>query len=567
MSGITNKNAEQLLASNFNKAGTIVEKLSDPLVITPMLLTLEQIKPYDHNPRQSRNPKYDEIKASIKERGLDAPPPVTRRPGDEQYMIRNGGNTRLEILWELWQETKNETFFRINTLFHPWTGEVTLLTGHLVEDELHGRLTYIDRAIAVVGAANVYKKEIGMDFTQSQLAQKLSHDGYPISQPTISQMMDTVNYLFPVIPQQLNNGMSRSLIEKVLRLRKIAKATWNKQNKINNVETEQSYTFDNLFIEVLSQYNDQPLDLNRYQDELIGRMSSIFECSYELIELEFNEKQARQRSLETPSTTTDDDFDEASLFANEPINIDNSDIELDETQILAITAPKRPLTPKVNTVTRTAVDGTDIGDKNQNQKAPILHNDDNEFIDNTPQTDGTFSQPPWIDTNTTPRLEQIQQLIDQYNHHSEPDSSEIIIQTIHMQSGVISPSSENLNDQDEIHQIDVLRQQIGQLLNEIVYTISDESFIVLTDKGLGFNCTKILSENKSVQTLIDLLQALLNQPPTMENEALLKLISLLTGLQSRNTEVVRLDDTSFIKLIRVFRLIRQYVDLTHDNGG
>ena len=136
-----------------------------------------------------------------------------------------------------------------------------------------------------------------------------------------------------------------------------------------------------------------------------------------------------------------------------------------------------------------------------------------------------------------------------------------------MQSGVISPSSENLNDQDEIHQIDVLRQQIGQLLNEIVYTISDESFIVLTDKGLGFNCTKILSENKSVQTLIDLLQALLNQPPTMENEALLKLISLLTGLQSRNTEVVRLDDTSFIKLIRVFRLIRQYVDLTHDNGG
>lgn len=74
MSGITNKNAEQLLASNFNKAGTIVEKLSDPLVITPMLLTLEQIKPYDHNPRQSRNPKYDEIKASIKERGLDAPP-------------------------------------------------------------------------------------------------------------------------------------------------------------------------------------------------------------------------------------------------------------------------------------------------------------------------------------------------------------------------------------------------------------------------------------------------------------------------------------------------------------
>lgn len=38
MSDVTNKQAEQLLASNFNKTGTIVEKLSDPLVITPMLL-------------------------------------------------------------------------------------------------------------------------------------------------------------------------------------------------------------------------------------------------------------------------------------------------------------------------------------------------------------------------------------------------------------------------------------------------------------------------------------------------------------------------------------------------
>lgn len=82
----------------------------------------------------------------------------------------------------------------------PKPGEVTLLTGHLVEDELHGRLTYIDRAIAVMGTAEVYKTEIGMNFTQAQLAQKLTHDGYPISQPTISQMMDTVNYLLPVIP-------------------------------------------------------------------------------------------------------------------------------------------------------------------------------------------------------------------------------------------------------------------------------------------------------------------------------------------------------------------------------
>lgn len=551
MSDITNKNAEQLLASNFNKTGMIVEKLSDPLVITPMLLTIEQIKPYDHNPRQSRNPKYDEIKASIKERGLDTPPPVTRRPGDDQYMIRNGGNTRLEILWELWQETKNETFFRINTLFHPWTGEVTLLTGHLVEDELHGRLTYIDRAIAVVGAANIYKTEIGMNFTQAQLAQKLTHDGYPISQPTISQMMDTVNYLLPVIPEQLNNGMSRKIIEKILRLRKIFKSIWNKKNKQQNTEGEQSYTFDNLFIEVLSQYNSQAFELNKYQDELIGRMASVFECSYELIELEFNEKLTRQRSLETPSVTPDEDFDEASLFANEPLNIDRSDVELDETQILAITAPKRPLTPKVDTVTRTVVDD------NPNQQKTTLYNGGDELT----QTVGGLYPQTEIDVNTTPRLEQIQQLIDEYNHNSEPDGSEIVIHTIPMQSGEISPLSEVLNNQEKINQIDVLRQHIGQLIIEIAQAISDEPLVEKSEEQLGFYLIKSFSENKSTQTLIDLLQALLGQSQTIDDGVLYRLLSLLTGLQSDRTAVIRLEDMNFIKLMRAFRLIRQYVEL------
>jgi len=37
------------------------------------LLTLEitQILPYDRNPRKSKNPKYDEIKASILVRGIE----------------------------------------------------------------------------------------------------------------------------------------------------------------------------------------------------------------------------------------------------------------------------------------------------------------------------------------------------------------------------------------------------------------------------------------------------------------------------------------------------------------
>jgi len=41
---------------------------------------------------------------------LDNPPVLTRRPGDEKYMLASGGNTRLAILNELWQETQDERY-------------------------------------------------------------------------------------------------------------------------------------------------------------------------------------------------------------------------------------------------------------------------------------------------------------------------------------------------------------------------------------------------------------------------------------------------------------------------
>lgn len=88
-----------------------------------------------------------------------------------------------------------------------------------------------------------------------------------------------------------------------------------------------------------------------------------------------------------------------------------------------------------------------------------------------------------------------------------------------------------------------------------------------TKEQLGFYLIKSFSENKSTQTLIDLLQALLNMSQAMDNKVLSRLISLLLDLQSQSTEIIRLDDIYFIKLIQIFRLTRQYIDLTTYNGG
>jgi len=87
---------------SFLKQETIDDKLQDdPISKTEIPVTLDQLQPYALNPRRSKNPKYDEILYSIETVGLDHPPRITRRnPDDEKYSIRDGGNTRLEILWE-----------------------------------------------------------------------------------------------------------------------------------------------------------------------------------------------------------------------------------------------------------------------------------------------------------------------------------------------------------------------------------------------------------------------------------------------------------------------------------
>lgn len=65
MAEITPQNmAEKLLAAGFQRTEPSATALSDPIADTPMVVTLDQLRPYDHGPRKKRKPAYEEIKAS-----------------------------------------------------------------------------------------------------------------------------------------------------------------------------------------------------------------------------------------------------------------------------------------------------------------------------------------------------------------------------------------------------------------------------------------------------------------------------------------------------------------------
>lgn len=287
--------AAQLLAAPFGRDTPTVRAASDPLVDTPMQVTLDQIRPYQRNPRRSPNPQYDAIKASICQRGLDQPPSITRRPGEEHFIIRNGGNTRLAILNELWQETGDERFHTLLCLFRPWTarGEILALTGHLAENELRGHLSYIERSQAVEQARQLYEQECGQPLNQTELAARLTADGYPVDQPSISRMGDTVAYLLPAIPDALHAGLGRPQVSKLLLLRKAARQTWKRHAPDSDAE------FEPLFQHSLARCDGDlaQFSLDRVRDEVIGDLAQHLHRDYDELALDLGETELRRGVL------------------------------------------------------------------------------------------------------------------------------------------------------------------------------------------------------------------------------------------------------------------------------
>ncbi|MBD9466356.1 ParB family protein [Pseudomonas sp. Pdm06] len=294
MKKLTQEDITDKLHQDHFPRGPEMERLSDPLTDTPMLVTLEQLRPYEHNPRFVRNPLYDDIKASIRERGLDQPPPITRRPGETYFIIRNGGNTRLAILGELWQETRDERFFRIHCLFRPWANEITALLGHLAESDLHGQLIFIERALAVAKLKTMFESD-GATLSQRELARHLAAGGYPISQSHISRMLDTLEHLLPAIPQTLYAGLGKPKIERLIGLRSQAERTWNRYPTDN-------IAFPEFWLDTLGQFDADPesFDLEQIQDELLERMSRLLGQSYRMLALELSATQ-RPGIVITPS--------------------------------------------------------------------------------------------------------------------------------------------------------------------------------------------------------------------------------------------------------------------------
>jgi len=333
-----------LLEGNFGISTDEALPLTDPISTTQMVLKTEDIKPYDKNPRREQNPAYEEIKASIRsKKKLNNNFNVTRRPGDDFFMVESGGNTRLKILKELYKETADEAFNTVHCLFIPWKSESTILTAHLIENELRGDMMLIDKAYAVQELKRELEAEEGGTLSDKKFTQLASAIGYKISRTHLIRF----NYalvLDQMIPSVLRTGIGGHKID---RIKKVEKA----YRQYCEDKTQQ---FDAAFMAVMSESNTEEFwDFDQIRLELDDRLSELTGIRYNLLRLEVD----------------------AILF-NQPINIAER-VDTNEQQNGVVDEPIEP-----SAVTSMQIPGVESENGLEGSKERVISESEEQALDN-----------------------------------------------------------------------------------------------------------------------------------------------------------------------------------------
>jgi len=268
-----------LLEGHFGLSADEPLPLTDPISTTQMVLKLQDIKPYDKNPRREKNPAYEDIKASIlSKKQLNNNFNVTRRPGDDLFMVESGGNTRLAILKELYLETADEVFNTVHCMFMPWKSEASILTAHLIENEMRGDMMLIDKAYAVQELKSEVERGQGEEVSDRAFTKIATKMGYRISPPLLRRFNYAIK-LDQMIPLVLRTGVGGTKLDYI---KKVEKAYFQ-------LCEEHEEQFDAAFMQVMSENDGELFDFDQVRNELDRLLEKIIGLRSNIIYMKVNQ--------------------------------------------------------------------------------------------------------------------------------------------------------------------------------------------------------------------------------------------------------------------------------------
>ncbi len=519
-----------------------------------ILVTLDELRAFDLNPRTTKNPRFDEIKESIRARGLDSPPQITRRPGADHYIIRNGGNTRLQVLNELWQETQDERFYRIQCLFKPWENEISTLVGHLAENELRGSLLFIEKSLGVSNAKKMYEEETGKKISQNELSKRLTESGLPISRSLITRMLDCVDSIYPAIPQLLYSGLGKHQIESLLALRSGLANVYKRYGPSGSTEAQ----FKEFWLTTLSAFEVDPASyrFNVVEDTMIGDMSRLINREYKMIELDLVmlRKGGKPEEEQEPENI---------------VLIDSATTSAEETT-KSRPSQKSQSTTKLDRQEKSAVQSADRDNDDIEDEVIALSEEEKQK-----RRDQLTVSP----SQQTDRVKKILRKIHETTGEEHIEFDEVAPKAIPLQvGGAITNVTDVWHIEDRHDSVEELRSEIHLIAAEMCNWAGCAKSVVATQEGMGFRIDQEDVSDPKKASMFFLLGSLLrySEHPGLPKEELLKMHSgMLSQIIVGSWEIQigpfkpivsppyePIPDSVFIYFLRLLRLMRRLVELT-----
>lgn len=180
-----------------------------------------EIEVFSLNQRRSMNPLYGEIKESILKKGVQNPLHIVFHPLQKKWVLSQGGQTRLLISRELYEETQDEMFLYPPVIQKPYTSDLELCINHLIENHLRGENTFLETAYAVLNIRNLMAQASGEVPTQDALAVEMALKGMPVRRQSITAIFYASEVLGPNITNStFLEELSRKTIDSIRAVRK-----------------------------------------------------------------------------------------------------------------------------------------------------------------------------------------------------------------------------------------------------------------------------------------------------------------------------------------------------------
>ena len=242
-----------------------------------MQVSIYEIDFFEKNPRHSHDPEmYAQIKESIRASGVQQPVHITKRPNANKYVLAQGGNTRLKIVKELYEETGDSRFSQMPCIYTEYTNDENILIAHLIENEQRADMSFWDKVSAYAELRDLFQQQSGKELSARALEPVFKEHGISLSYSKLSMYFFAANSLFGLgtFCNSLSLQKSNSLRQQFNDLKQKAKSVDSDNEALFDMFWEES-----MFAWSAAQTEDAELDIASIQTFVAKRFASTFQIA------------------------------------------------------------------------------------------------------------------------------------------------------------------------------------------------------------------------------------------------------------------------------------------------